>query len=215
MSPVDPNTVSRFRNSEHIPDHYWQELSALDPNDVCQRALVSFQAGRGYQVLFLNQVVVCHPESTLIRRMDSPEKTLSFQEYLVLLVYLLKAQDRPLDEKKVSERELPGGELFFRGPHALLKEPLEKKFSQDLRGFLQSGLGQGGRETGKGDASFELPVLPRIPVEYILYAADEEFPSQISINFDSSISRQLPLDVIWALINITSRRLSQFPWSEP
>ncbi len=215
MPPVDPNTVSRFRDSEHIPDHYWQELSALDPKDVCQRALVSFRAGRGYQILFLNRVYVCQPEATLIQRMDNPEKTLSFQEYLVLLVYLLKAQDRPLDGKKVSERELPGGELFFRGPHALLKEPLEKKFGQDPQGFLQSGFGLGGRETGKGDASFELLVLPRIPVEYILYVEDEEFPSQISINFDSSISRHLPLDAIWALINITSRRLSQFPWSEP
>ena len=209
MPPVDPNTVSRFRNCEHIPDHYWQELSALDPDDVCQRALVSFQAGRGYQILFLNQAVVCHPEATLIRRMDSPEIPLSFQEYLVLLVYLLKAQDRPLEGKKVSERELPGGELFFRGPHALLKEPLEKKFGLDPQGFLQSGLGLGGRETGHGDASFELQVLPRIPVEYILYIEDEEFPSQISINFDSSISRHLPLDVIWAIINLTSRRLTQ------
>jgi hypothetical protein len=209
MPPVDPNTVSRFRNSEHIPDHYWQELSALDPDDVCQRAIVSFQAGRGFQILFLNQVVVCHPEATLIRRMDSPEKPLSFQEYLVLLVYLLKVQDKPLDEKKVSERELPGGELFFRGPHALLKQPLEKKFAQDPQGFLQSGLDLGGRETGHGDASFELRVLPRIPVEYILYVEDKEFPSQISINFDSSISQHLPLDVIWALINLTSLRLTQ------
>lgn len=208
MPPVDPNTVSRFRNSEHLPDHYWQELSALDPNDVCQRALVSFQAGLGYQILFLNQVYICLPEATLIRRMDSPEKPLSFQEYLVLLVYLLKAQDRPLDEKKVSERELPGGELFFRGPHALLKEPLEKKFGRDPEGFLQTGLFWGGRATGKGDTSFELPVLPRIPVEYILYVADEEFPSQVLINFDSTISRHLPLDVIWALINITSRCLT-------
>lgn len=209
MPPVDPNTVSRFRNNEHIPDHYWQELSALDPDDVCQRALVSFQASHGYQILFLNQAVVCHPEATLIRRMDSPEKPLSFQEYLVLLVYLLQAQDRPLEGKKVSERELPGGELFFRGPHALLKEPLEKKFGLNPKRFLQSGLGLGGRETGHGDASFELQVLPRIPVEYILYVEDEEFPSQISINFDSSISRHLPLDVIWALINLTSRRLTQ------
>ena len=63
MPPVDPNTVSRFRNSEHIPDHYWQELSALDPDDVCQRALVSFQAGRGYQILFLNQAVCLPPRS--------------------------------------------------------------------------------------------------------------------------------------------------------
>lgn len=208
MPPVDPNTVSLFRNSEHIPEYYWQELSALDPNEVRQRALVSFQASLGFQILFLNRGVVCQPEATLIRRMDSPKEPLSFQEYLVLLVYLLKAQDRPLSGKKVSERELPGGELFFRGPHALLKEPLEKKFGRDPQGFLQAGRTLGGRATGKGDASFELLALPRIPVEYILYVEDDEFSSQVLINFDSTISRHLPLDAIWALINITSRRLT-------
>jgi len=207
MTPVDPNTVSIFRESKHLPDHYWQELSSLDPQDVCRRALVSFQVGQGYRIRFLNQHYLCRPQANLIERIDRPEKPLSFQDYLVLIFYLLKAQDLPFDGEKINEREIPGGELFFRGPHALFKEPLEKKFGQDPEGFLQAGLRIGGRETQKGDASFELLVLPRIPVEYILYGQDEEFPAQILINFYRTIHRHLPLDVIWAMINLTGRSL--------
>ena len=44
-------------------------------------------------------------------------------------------------------------------------------------------------------------------MEYILYAEDEEFPAQITINFDRTIHRHLPLDVIWAMINLTGRSL--------
>jgi hypothetical protein len=207
MSSVDPNTVALFRDSAHIPDHYWQELSALDPQDVCRRALVSYEAHKGYEFLFLNRLYLCQPEARRIQCREDLTKPLSFQDYLVLLVYLIKAQDLPVEGKKISEREIPGGELFFRGPHALLKEPLEKRFGKDPKDFLDSGQSLGGRETGKGDASFELLVLPRVPVEYILYREDEEFPAQITINFDSSIYRHLPLDVIWAMINLTSRRL--------
>jgi hypothetical protein len=208
MPPVDPNEVSLFRECAHIPAHYWQDLLGLDPPDICRRGLVTFLPGKGFLIPFLNRPYVCQPETARIWREDYPEKSLSFQEYLVLLVYLQRAQESPLDGKKVSERELPGGELFFRGPHALLTEPLESQFGRDPQGFLRAGLSLNGQETGRGEASFELLVLPRIPVEYILYCEDEEFPAQITINFDCTISRHLPLDVIWALINLTTRRLS-------
>jgi hypothetical protein len=207
MPSINPNDTAIFRDSRHIPDHYWQELQAMDPQDVSQRALVPFQCGEGYQVPFWDRIYFCRPEAQRIWRKDAPEKNLSFQEYLVLLMYLLKAQGKPIEGKKINEREIPGGELFFRGPHALFKEPLEKTFGKDPEGFLQSGLILGGRETGFGDASFELLILPRIPVEYILYREDEEFPAQITINFDRSVSRHLPLDVLWSLINLTGWRL--------
>jgi hypothetical protein len=207
MTPLDPNDTPIFRDNRHIPDHYWQALRSLDPKEVSQRALVTFQSQEGYQIPFWDRIYYCRPETQHIWRKDVPEKNLSFQEYLVLLMYLLKAQEKTIEGKKINEREIPGGELFFRGPHALFKEPLEKAYGKDPKGFIQTGLILGGRETGLGDASFELLILPRIPVEYILHAEDEEFPAQITINFDRSISWHLPLDVLWSLINLTGWRL--------
>jgi hypothetical protein len=207
MSTVDPDEVSLFRDSAHIPAHYWQELLALDAEDICRRALVTFDPAKGFVIPFLNQRYFYRPDSRSFFREDGPERSPSFQEVLVLLMYLLRAEDCPLEGKKVNERELPGGELFFRGPHALLKAPLEKKFGRNPQGFLQAGLGLKGLKTGRGEASFEFLVLPRILVEYILYIEDEEFPAQVIINFDRTICRHLPLDVIWAMINLASRRL--------
>jgi hypothetical protein len=207
MTTVDPNTVSLFRDSARIPDPYWQELLGLAPEEVCHKALVSFKTDEGYRIPFLDRMYICQPEARHIYPLNDQQKALSFQHYLVLLVYLIKARDIPLKGKKINEREIPGGELFFRGPHALLKDPLEKKFAQDPQGFLDTGLALGGRETGKGEASFELLVLPRIPVEYIFYGADEEFPAQVLIHFDSTVYLHLPLDVLWAMINIVGHRL--------
>ena len=207
MPPIDPNTTSTFRDNIHIPVDYWQELRAMAPQDVSQRALVTFQPEDGYRIPFWERIYFCRPDTQHIWRKDDPEKNLSFQEYLVLLMYLMKAQDKPVEGKKINEREIPGGELFFRGPHALFKEPLGKAFGKNADSFLQAGLDLGGRKTGVGDASFELLILPRIPVEYILYTEDEEFPAQITINFDNSVCRHLPLDALWSLINLTGWRL--------
>jgi hypothetical protein len=210
MSTVDPNTVSLFRDSEYIPAHYWDELAGLERLEVCKRASVTFEQEQGFIIPFLERRYFCQPQLRRILREDRPEKPLSFQEYLVILLYLLGAKECLPEGRKISEKELPGGELFFRGPHALLTEPLEKKFGRDPQGFLRAGLQLNGRETGRGEASFELLVLPKIPLEYILYCEDEEFSAQVTINFDRTISRHLAMDAIWALVNLTSRRLASF-----
>lgn len=207
MTTVDPNTVSLFRDTVHIPEHYWEELSTQKPEEVCQRALVTYRVGQGYSIPFLERLYICRPEDRRIHIAGDPEKPLSFQDYLVLLMYLIKARDIPLDGQKINARQIPGGELFFKGPHALLKKPLEEKFAQNSLGFLEAGLRLGGRATDKGEASFELLVLPRIPVEYLFYGADEEFPAQVLIHFDRTIPCHLPLDAIWAMINVVGRRL--------
>ena len=63
----------------------------------------------------------------------------------------------------------------------------------------------------KDDAAFRLFVLPRIPMEFILYGADEEFPAELVITFDRVIEHHFKLDVVWALVNVTVERLVENP----
>ena len=207
MPPIDPSQIPLYRKGDSIPPEYWEELQQQDPQEVCRRAQVSFSEEKGYRVPFLNRIHFCRPALTRLYQEEDPAASLSFQETLVLLFYLLKAQAIPTVGDKVTEREIPGGFLFFQGPHTLFREPLEKKYGRSPEAFLRAGLALGGRETGQGEASFELQALPRIPVEYILYTADEEFAAQIIITFDRTVSHHLPLDALWALVNVAGRRL--------
>jgi hypothetical protein len=101
----------------------------------------------------------------------------------------------------VTGSEIKGGDFFFRGPHALFTRPLEKRFGHDAQTFLEVGMRLGGGETDFGDVSFRLWPLPKIPLGYILWLEDEEFPARLVVTFDGSVEQQLPLDVIWALVN--------------
>jgi hypothetical protein len=184
MPSLDPTDISLYRGAENIPPEYWEELNRQSPEEVCRRSLVTHDPETGYALPFLNDRLHCRP-----------------------LMYLLRTREIPLSGIKVNEKELNGGALFFRGPHALSKEPLEKKFARDTQGFLQAGLALGGIATHRGDGAFELWALPRIPLEYIFYAEDDEFPAQLTITFDRTIDRHLPLDVIWALVNLATRSI--------
>ena len=207
MPPLDPNEISLYREIDKIPPEYWEELNRQSPEEVCRRSLVTHDPETGYALPFLNDRLYCRPDTRQIHWERDLARSPSFQEALVSLMYLLRTRGIPLSGIKVNEKELNGGALFFRGPHALSKEPLEKKFARDPQGFLHAGLALGGIATQRGDGAFELRALPRIPLEYIFYAEDDEFPAQLTIIFDRTIDRHLPLDAIWALVNLATRSI--------
>ena len=198
-----------YEDPDEIDPNLWDELSVKEVNEVCVRAAVRHdEAQNCYLIPFLHQVFRCYPENRLIECRDhgSPQK-LSFQFYLILLTYLLRAQSIGLTGRMVTGNEIKGGDFFFKGPHALFTRPLEKRFGNDAKAFLKAGLLLGGSETDYGDVSVRLWPLPKIPLGYILWLADEEFPARVVVTFDSSIAEHFPLDVIWALVNEVGREL--------
>lgn len=199
----------RFQDPAEIDPRLWEELSRQDPNDVCIRASLRFQREEGcYLVPFLNRTYAVFPGEHLIEnRPARGGEALSFQLVLVLLTYLLRVRSLGLSGRMVTGAELKGGSFFFRGPHALFTEPLERRFGGDPEAFLQAGVRLGGNTTNFGDASFRLWPLPRVPLGYTLWAADDEFAARVGVAFDASIAEHLPLDVVWALVNEVGRAL--------
>lgn len=193
-------------NETKVDRVHWKDLLALSPQDVTRRCLCTWQEHEGYVIHFLGETYLVDPSARTVRPKhgDSPiEPHLP----LVLVMYLLKAQERPLEGRMITEREIPGGAFFFQHLHRLPTHHLEEAFGEDPDGFLRVGLALGGRKLDTSDASFDLSPLPRIPVGFHLWRADEEFPSRCVITFDSSIRHHLPLDAIWALTNVLAQRL--------
>ena len=193
-----------YEDPSEIDPGLWSELSSMDATEVCARGAVRYDEARGcYQIPFLHETYGCYPENRLIKCLDHEgSQRLSFQFYLVLLTYLIRSQPIGLTGRMVTGSELKGGDFFFKGPHVLFTRPLEERFGQDGQTFLEVGRALGGSQTEYGDVSFRLWPLPKIPLGYILWLADEEFPERLVLTFDSSIEEHFPLYVIWALVNL-------------
>ena len=58
-----------------------------------------------------------------------------------------------------------------------------------------------------GDAGMIFPVLPRVPVQLILWQGDEELPPESTILFDATISDYLPAEDIAVLSGMLVYRL--------
>lgn len=199
---------------EPIDLFYWDRLSKLHPTDICNRTEALYNPTReGFLLPVYNLRYLILPKEKKLLRVewnDQPvEEDLRPFFYLMVLVYLTEAKEIKPTHTWISEKDLKGGSTFFRGPHSLQIEELEDLYGKDPDAFLKAGKKLGGNEILYGDKGFALEVLPKVPLAYILWKGDEEFPPRIGILFDSTIESHLPLDMIWCLVAETSRRLAE------
>lgn len=201
-----------------IDPRLWDALRQADPGEVTARALAEFDREENvYVVPFLDTAILCYPETEEIEALGPLEEfSNDFQLNLVVLHYLLYAQNKPLANKWVSEKDLPGGGLFFTASHALPMESLVDAF--DARTSLLDAAARsiGGEKTDMGGLAYRFRVLPRIPILLIFWARDEEFEPSFHILFDETIILHLgSLDLIWGLVNVFVRVLLDTAASVP
>jgi hypothetical protein len=210
--PTEPERNDLYSGLDRLPAELWDDLAGLRPDDVLRRAGVAWEPG-GYLVPFLN---VDHLVNPLTRTIAVPEgaRPPGFQEGLVLVSYLIRASEMGLSGRMVTVRELTGGDLFFTGPHALRTWPVEERYGRNAAEFVVAGKSLGGMPLSNGDASFRLLALPKVLMACTLYEADEEFQANLTVTFDAATDRHLPLDCIWALVNVVGGRLVRFGQKE-
>ncbi|MBI4774754.1 MAG: DUF3786 domain-containing protein [Deltaproteobacteria bacterium] len=187
----------------------WADLRKASPRDIVRRTEVRFNEAEGiYEVPFLNRRYTVDAVREAMRIHDhamGPE--IDFQVQLVLMTYLSRAGEVVPLGRMVTEKELRGGITFFQGPHKLNTAPLLRRFGKNPRSFIDAGRRLEGAVQEYGDASFVLPALPKLPVGFILYCGDDEFPPEMVVTFDASIEAHFQLDVVWALVNVTVEAL--------
>lgn len=190
---------------------YWEMLAKTEPNGVCKRTEALYSTDRkGYFLNVLNQRYLILPEEQKIFCMRGDfceEENLRDYFYLMVLLYLLNAQEVEPARTWISEKELKGGTTFFRGPHGLRLEELEKAWGQNPEAFARAGKRLGGVDLLFGDQAFALTVLPRVPLAYVLWKGDEEFPPRVTVMLDSTIQRHFSLDGVWCIVMEVNQRL--------
>ena len=190
---------------------YWERLAKAEPNEVCKRTDATYSLERkGYFLPILNQRYLILPQEGKILCMRGDfceEEKLRDYFYLMVLLYLLEAREGEPTRTWISEKELKGGTTFFRGPHALQVEELRNTFGKDPQAFGRAGSRLGGVELLFGDKAFALTVFPKVPLAYVLWKEDEEFPARVTVMFDSTIQKHFSLDGIWCIVAEMSKRI--------
>jgi len=206
----DLQTKKLYSEPSDIDPLLWKRLREADPEEICVNAQIRYDHRRAAFIIpFLNGKFHCFPDEERIEALQpTPYNRLNFELHLVMLHYLLEAKNEALPGNWISEKDIPGGQLFFRGPHRFQTDPLIELFGNRPEVFRIAAEGIGGTPVNMGDLAYRLWPFPRIPLLFVLWLGDEEFEPALHIRFNQSITAQLhTLDTIWALVNLVSKNL--------
>jgi hypothetical protein len=216
MTRPTPDLSDLPGSSLEVPSAFWEDLITLPPDRITTNALASFDAAGNIGIGFLNtELRVSVKSRQVFRRKRGGWGEVHHPIFrLVTVLYLLQASDRPLSNEWIGVPELADAH-FFQGPHELNTNPILQRFGNDLPRFSGVCQALGGTPVSMADAAFRLKPFPRIPLCYLLWAGDEEFPPALTLLFDRSIESHLAADGIWALVNLMTDILVKGPEEYP
>ncbi len=199
-----------YEDPEEIDPLLWKQLSDLNPEQVCSNCGVSFDAVNGaYIVPFLSGYIKVKPDANLITFLDTlPYNKMDFETALITLNYLINGQAVDISGRWVGEKDLPGGFVFFQGPHQLPTRPLAEMFQMDPNYFMKAAKELNATKASEGDFSYVFNVFPKVPVMLVFWQGSDEFEPQVVFRFDETVTLHLPvLDQIFALTYVLYRQI--------
>jgi hypothetical protein len=181
------------------PSHFHELLNAA-PDEICSRSLCQYnQDSRTYSLNGWGRRYLIHPAAKIIECPESPD---SLHEYfdLFLIHYLLGATTAEPTGEWISEKDMPGGVTFFRGPHAVPTEFITNTIGDNLDQFRKKCESLGGTPIDMGDAAYSFTITDKVPLAILYWIGDEDFPAEAKLLYDRTITEHLELDGVYALM---------------
>jgi hypothetical protein len=195
--------------TELIDKGHFIELARLNPREVCRRASCTFDERRNCYTLPVWGVEhVIYPDAGKIAcGLDSRP----LHEYftLVAIHYLLSAREISPVREWISEKDIPGGVTFFRGPHAIPTHLITSRVNNSIETFKELGCAYHGSPLNMADAAFTFNITDRIPVAVLYWKGDEDFPAEAKILYDKTLPSHFALDIVFALASGICAQLSR------
>ena len=185
--------------TDWIEAAHFNDLDACDPDEVTARTGCRYDPEtREYRVDVWGRTYgIDLDRQTLSSPAGAPESHQGFI-FLFIFFYLIKGGS-PLTGRLISEKDLPGGPGFFRGPHTLPTDWITDRAGNDAAGFCTCCERLGGIRVAMADAAYTFEITPTVPVTVLFWDGDEDFPCEAKLLFDASIENDLPLDIVFAL----------------
>ena len=189
---------------------HWEDLAGRSVETVLKQPGVRLsQDGHSYEVKFLNALYLVDPLGRRIVEINPDPVRLPSEEFQILLIrYLVADYGGPIAGKGNKREGFAGRGYFLSGAS-------RPSCQTDCR-VVRRGSGRvsrserrelGAAPSAHGDKGMTFFPFPEIPVTYVLWKEDEEFPASATVLFDKSIEKWLSLDMIFLVVLVVTERI--------
>lgn len=151
-----------------------------------------------FRVPFLNRTFqVSYPEFEFTDA-EQTGTEVPLQEQVLVLHYMSALKSVAPSGRWIAYREIPGASFYYSAFVKRAIDPLKKVFGKNIAPLVAAAAKLGGKPIDIGDAGFEFRVFPKVPLQIIIHAGDEEFEPEANILFDETAGEFLsPEDAAW------------------
>lgn len=190
-----------------------QQLTEADGIErICRNSGAEYKKIDSHPVIildYLNQNYRISLPEVAISLSDSAEEV-PLKDKILLLHYLIQARGTPLADKSIAYKELPEGVVYFRTFHKRAIKPLIDHFGRQPKKLIEAAKELGGHKADYGDVAVTINAFKRVPITFVLWKGDEEFPPDGSILFDATVSDYLSIEdinvlcerITWKLVRL-------------
>jgi hypothetical protein len=190
-----------------------QQLAEADGIErLCRHSGAEYKVIDSHPVItldYLNRTYRISLPDVAISLADSDEEV-PLKDKILLLHYIIQAKGTPLANKSIAYKELPEGVGYFRTFHKRSIKPLVDHFGSEPNKLLGASKELGGVKADYGDVAVTINAFKRVPITFVLWRGDEEFPPDGSIMFDATVSDYLSIEdinmlcerIAWKLVKL-------------
>lgn len=201
-------------HKELVPfEHYAALFEKLDPVEAAARCGVKYDAGRQAFTLRLlyTDYALSWPKFAITSDDGDGFALKNLPAQMLMIRYLLEGRRSVGSGAFLPYREMPWGEVYLKPFTGRCLTRAAFAFGTRLEAFKRAAETLPAIPLGKGDASYQLEIMPGYDVRLIVWEGDDEFPpnSQIlfSDNFPQAFSAEDRTVVGDILISDIKRRM--------
>jgi len=190
-----------------------EQLRNSDLNERYAKSGAVFEKSGGgeglIKLLFLNQTCEIRTPRMEIGYAGSEEEMPVWAKILILH-YLNHSKGLPLSGEWITFRQLPGGSGYYPAHAKRTLNPLINAFGSNPELLIEAAKPLGGREVLQGDAAVTIFAFPHVPITFILWKGDEEFPPEANVLFDSTITENLSTEDVEVLCQMVALKMGKW-----
>lgn len=167
-----------------------KKFSESDPLSMSEKSQSPFDPQqKEFCLRFLGEEhVVKYPSGDILKKQGGE---VPIAERVCIIHYLINASNMNVQGSHVAFRQLPSGDIYI-GPFTNRTiRPLVSIFGKNPDKLMSAGEMLGGKVDKIGDYAVTIDVFPKIPVTFVLWEGDDEFPPSGNVLFDSSAPAHL------------------------
>lgn len=183
-----------------------EAIASIDPTLLVAERAVAFDAEAGvFTIPFLGtNVSVSYPGGVVT---GEDNRRLSGAVAVLSLHYLVYQGEPLLKQGWLAYRDMPGARHFMSAFEDMAEKRISDCFGEDPELLARAATSLGGRRSDTGDASFEIPALPRVPLLVVVWGGCEGVEGSARILFKPSAPFYFHSEDLAALGAVTAERL--------